>query len=328
MRTAASAGRSSAEASSVIRRSSTPDHRILEQVAFMADFPAYSLSRAAEGMRLWYQDGEDARALAIRPDRTARAVEIQGDPNRAARVFGFGTRAIVLPPPEAMARRPHAILWNRYAGVRPVLFADPWEGLAWAVLAQQVNVGFAASLKRGLAERYGPRPSTGEAAAFPSPARLLRCSVEELRALKLSRQKAETLRELAGLLVGGILDLEAIACISEADASARLQAVKGVGPWTSAYCLARVVGHRDAFPAADIGLRRAWSRLTGRHDLVTADELATEASVWAGWRSTFAFWLWLSNRDPEALGSNDNRAKEARPYLRGGVREGEADGDR
>lgn len=216
-------------------------------------------------------------------------------------MFGFGAPTVHAPPPEAVARAPHAQLWARYAGVRPVLFADPWEGLAWAVLGQQVHVTFAVALKRSLAERYGPRAAKDAPAVFPSPARVARCSVEELRALKLSRRKAATLRELAGLGAGGGLDLDAIRALSEADASARLQAVKGVGPWTSAYCLARVVGHADAFPAADIGLRRAWSRLTDRSDLATAEELAGEAGVWTGWRSAFAFWLWLSNRESPAV---------------------------
>ena len=65
--------------------------------------------------------------------------------------------------------------------------------------------------------------------------------------------------ELARLLAGGELALDGGA--DRAEVQRRLLEIPGVGPWTATYISLRALGDPDAFPAGDLGLRRAAERL-------------------------------------------------------------------
>lgn len=77
-------------------------------------------------------------------------------------------------------------------GVRPLLVADPYEALLFAVIGQQVNVAFARKMKQALIEQYGQRIDIGgrELLLLPEPERIATLDPAELRALQFSRQKA------------------------------------------------------------------------------------------------------------------------------------------
>jgi AraC family transcriptional regulator of adaptative response / DNA-3-methyladenine glycosylase II len=65
--------------------------------------------------------------------------------------------------------------------------------------------------------------------------------------------------------------------------AARLTALPGVGPWTADY-LALRLGEPDAFPAGDLGLRRA---------LATDEKtLRARAEAWRPFRAYAALHLW------------------------------------
>jgi 3-methyladenine DNA glycosylase/8-oxoguanine DNA glycosylase len=73
------------------------------------------------------------------------------------------------------------------------------------------------------------------------------------------------------------------------DLMADICAVPGLGPWTASYIALRL-GEPDAFPAADLGLRRA---VRPEAPLSTA-ELVARAEAWRPWRAQAAVRLWLS----------------------------------
>jgi len=130
---------------------------------------------------------------------------------------------------------------------------------------------------------------------FPGPGDVAGAAVDDLRALQLSRQKAEALLRIASAIESGRWDPEAAVREPSPAASARLQQFRGVGPWTAEYVLLRVAGHPDVLPVGDVGLQRAWARLCGMPGRVSERTLAEAAMAWHGWRSDFAFYLWLDN---------------------------------
>src|SRR5262249_31005014 len=67
------------------------------------------------------------------------------------------------------------------------------------------------------------------------------------------------------------------------ETAARLAELPGVGPWTISYILMRAVRDPDAFPAADLGLRRALEHLGGT---------AGQPDRWRPWRAYAAVHLW------------------------------------
>jgi AraC family transcriptional regulator of adaptative response / DNA-3-methyladenine glycosylase II len=87
-------------------------------------------------------------------------------------------------------------------------------------------------------------------------------------------------------LLGAHINLE--------EAIKRLRAIRGVGEWTAQYIALRQLREPDAFPAADIGLLRAFADDDGRRP--AAEELLAHAEKWRPWRAYAAQHLWTSSR--------------------------------
>jgi DNA-3-methyladenine glycosylase II len=139
----------------------------------------------------------------------------------------------------------------RVAGCRSV-----WEALVTAVLAQQVNLVFAFSIRRDLALAFGRRArADGETyVAFPAPERIARETPAALRRFRLSGAKAATIHRLAAAFAEGALSDDALEALPDEAVIARLTAIKGIGRWTAETTLMRGLGRLDAFPAGDLGI--------------------------------------------------------------------------
>jgi DNA-3-methyladenine glycosylase II len=142
-------------------------------------------------------------------------------------------------------------LTRELAGLRPPLSPDPFETLVSAITAQQVSLHAAFAIRTRFVERFGRRAE--QAYAFPTEQRMRRGTEEELVALGFSRRKAEYV-----LGVGAArLDYGELASLPDEEVKARLTAVRGLGEWTADWYLARHLGRPRAWPAGDLGLRKA-----------------------------------------------------------------------
>jgi len=171
---------------------------------------------------------------------------------------------------------------------------DGFELAARAVLGQQVSVLAARTLAGRLADRLGTRLETAEgppSVLFPGPDEV---ADADLSGLGLTTARQATLRALAAAVAGGTLELDHGADPQET--AARLAELPGVGPWTTSYILMRAVRDPDAFPAADLGLRRALERLGGA---------AGRPDRWRPWRAYAAvhLWTWSAGRPATDGGS-------------------------
>jgi DNA-3-methyladenine glycosylase II len=144
-----------------------------------------------------------------------------------------------------------AELTPRLAGLRPPLNPDPFETLVTAISAQQVSLRAAFAVRNRFIERYGQRGV--HAFAFPKPERLGDVSPDDLLALGFSRRKAEYILGLAERAE----ELEELAALPDDDVKARLVAMRGLGEWTADWFLARHLARPRAWPAGDLGLRKA-----------------------------------------------------------------------
>ena len=156
---------------------------------------------------------------------------------------------------------------RHFRGLRVSGAYDLFEALVTALFSQQVNLAFAYAIRRDLAERYGRRARFAGTTylAFPAPKRVAGARVAELRGLRLSNAKAETLARLAeGFASGKLCDAE-LAALPDEQVIARLVAIKGIGRWTADTALIRGLQRRDAFPAGDLGVVKVLAReLLGR----------------------------------------------------------------
>jgi DNA-3-methyladenine glycosylase II len=150
-----------------------------------------------------------------------------------------------------------ARLETRYRGVRPVLQLDPLAALVRAISAQQVNLRWAAIIRRRLVETFGCPHTLGAHAVFSLEARRLAiANTAELRALQFSTRKAEYLIDLATAVANGALDLTALRDQPDAEVITRLTTLRGLGRWTAEWFLARTLG-RPCVAAGDLGVRKA-----------------------------------------------------------------------
>lgn len=291
------------------------------QLAFLRAHPAYGAVETGGATWLAYQDRGGPRSLGwLEPGRDAQ-IRAVGDPRVAARVLQadldllpFDTLVAGLP-----ASHPVRALHARYRGVRAVLFADPLEGMCWTVLAQQVSVAAAAGIRRRIVDMFGEAVAGSghpPLRSFPSAEVLAGLDTEALRLAGVSRQKAATLLRLARMRLRG-WDVERIRRLPASAALEELDAVPGIGPWSAEYALVRVFGHRDVLPAGDVGLRRAWGRVADLGAAATEEELRRAGDELIGWRSLFAFYLWLENAAPRMGERADSRPRqESRPRHR------------
>jgi DNA-3-methyladenine glycosylase II len=139
----------------------------------------------------------------------------------------------------------------RLAGFRPPLAPDPFESLVTSITAQQVSLHAAFAIRSRLIERFGERGDV--AYAFPTAERLANARDEELLALGFSRRKAEYVIGLAR----AELDLDALALLPDEEVKAAISSVRGLGEWSADWFLARHLARPEAWPAGDLGLRKA-----------------------------------------------------------------------
>jgi DNA-3-methyladenine glycosylase II len=136
-------------------------------------------------------------------------------------------------------------------GFRPPLVPDPFEALVTSITAQQISLRAAFSIRNRLIEAFGERHTV--AYAFPARERLAAARPEEIVAVGFSRRKAEYVIGLAR----AELDLDGLALLPDEEVKAALIAQPGLGDWTADWFLARHLGRPDAWPAGDLGLRKA-----------------------------------------------------------------------
>ena len=190
----------------------------------------------------------------------------------------------------------------RYPGLRPVLIADPFEALIWAVLGQQITIAFARTLKLRLVAIAGRALTIDgvEYPLFPDPATLAALDPDLLRAHQFSRQKAAYVVSLAAAVRDGALDFARVRSLPRDEAIASLTRFHGVGRWTAEYLLMRGLGDRDSIPAADVGLRAVIGRWYGLGRKASEAEVRAYAEAWAGWRGWAAFHWWHALQRREA----------------------------
>ena len=157
-------------------------------------------------------------------------------------------------------------LVERLHGLRPSLAPDPFEALVTSITAQQVSLHAAFAIRNRLIRAFGE--PFEHAWAFPTRERIALADPAELVAVGFSGRKAE----YAVGLARSDLDLDGLAALPDEEVKTALTALPGVGEWTADWFLARHLARPGAWPAGDLGLRKAV-----RHFYGVTDPRALEA---------------------------------------------------
>jgi DNA-3-methyladenine glycosylase II len=144
-----------------------------------------------------------------------------------------------------------ARLVPQLAGFRPPIAPDPFEALVSSITAQQVSLHSAFAVRSRFIDRFGVVAE--RAAAFPSRERVASATEEELTELGFSRRKAEYVLGIAR----ADLDFDELSTLPDDEVKARLTSLRGLGEWSADWFLARHLARPEAWPAGDLGLRKA-----------------------------------------------------------------------
>ncbi|WP_375058189.1 DNA-3-methyladenine glycosylase family protein [Zobellella sp. DQSA1] len=183
-------------------------------------------------------------------------------------------------------------LLARQRGLRVPLTASPFEALVWAVTGQQISVSAAVSIRRRLLLAAGLRHSSG-LLCHPETRQLGELGEERLRRAGFSRAKTATLLALCEQVGSGQLPLEHWQRTLPVDEmTARLGAVRGIGPWTVNYTLLRGFGWLDGSLHGDVAVRRGLQRLLGEPGPLAEAEVRRWLATFSPWRALLAAHLW------------------------------------
>jgi len=183
-------------------------------------------------------------------------------------------------------------------GMRPTLAPGSLEMLVGSLIAQQVNLTFAFTLRARLVRRYGVSIVIGgqTVCAFPEARALAGLRVASLRSMQFSTRKAEYIRDVARAVTAGRLDLTTLATASSPEVIGTLTALRGLGRWTADWYLARCLGRGDACPAGDLAVRKAFDHHYGRGRTLSEEAIRRRASVWGGYQSLAIHYLLVGMR--------------------------------
>jgi AraC family transcriptional regulator of adaptative response / DNA-3-methyladenine glycosylase II len=163
---------------------------------------------------------------------------------------------------------------------------NPFECAVRAILGQQVSVRTERTFLARLVQRTGTgiTPLPGLTHLFPEPNAVL---AADLGGLGFTKSRIAALNGLSAAILDGRLDFSA----SITDIMRSLSDIPGIGQWSTEYIALRALGEPDAFPSADLVLRRTSSRCG---TVISACELEQKAEAWRPWRGYAAVHLWCA----------------------------------
>lgn len=169
---------------------------------------------------------------------------------------------------------------------KPEVQGAVYPYLLRSIVGQQVSIQAAAAIHKRFLGLFADQT--------PVATELLALEVEQLRAVGLSRQKVNYVRNvseffLAHQLIGTDWKVKSDEAIVQ-----ELTQIKGVGQWTVEVMLMFCLNRGDVFPVGDLGIQRTMERL---YNLTSSGktlrtEMTTIAEAWKPYRTLACYYLW------------------------------------
>ncbi|MCL6572590.1 MAG: DNA-3-methyladenine glycosylase [Bacillus sp. (in: Bacteria)] len=184
---------------------------------------------------------------------------------------------------------------EEFYGLRVIGIPNLFEALCWGVLGQQINLGFAYTLKKQFVEKFGQSIEWNghKYWIFPSYERIALLTPVDLADIKMTLKKSEYIIGIAKLMASGELSKEKLVGMENFnEVEKSLIKIRGIGPWTANYVLMRCLRFPTAFPVDDVGLINAIKALTAMDRKPTKEEILVLSIPWKNWEAYATFYLW------------------------------------
>jgi 3-methyladenine DNA glycosylase/8-oxoguanine DNA glycosylase len=162
---------------------------------------------------------------------------------------------------------------------------DLFNALAAAIVYQQLSGKAAATIHgRFTALFREDLPEAGQASGL---------SMEELRGVGLSRNKALAIQDLAGKSLDRSLPtMRSMAGMDDSQVVESLCQVRGIGPWTAQMFLMFNLGRPDVMPATDLGVQKGVQAVYGMPELPPPEDVLQATSHLTPYRSAASWYFW------------------------------------
>ena len=161
--------------------------------------------------------------------------------------------------------------------------ADAFNSLARAIVFQQLAGAAARAIHGRFASLFDGHP-TAEA--------VLKTSIDQLRSVGLSGNKAASMADLALKTTDGTVPLDRLDELSDAEIVARLSTVRGIGRWTAQMFLIFQLQRPDVWPVDDYGIRKGFAAIHGLAAPPTPKALEALGEIYRPYRSVAAWYCW------------------------------------
>lgn len=123
-----------------------------------------------------------------------------------------------------------------------------WDALVAGILGQKVQTTKAVESRRLLSRKFGERaPGPNGGWILPAPETVANLGYADFHQLGVERKRSETLIKVAREMKR----LDNLTDKTPAQVSARIMAIRGIGPWTAGMVTATAMGDPDAVPLGD-----------------------------------------------------------------------------
>jgi DNA-3-methyladenine glycosylase II len=165
-------------------------------------------------------------------------------------------------------------------------FRDPdFETLVKSIVYQQLSGRVAHVIFGRLGQAAGGKIT---------PESILKLRPARMRAVGLSGQKTEYIRDLARHARDGRIRFEELPDLADEEVMARLTAVKGIGVWTVHMFLIFALRRHDVLPTGDLGIRNAIRQAYGLEAPPLPGEIEAMAKRWRPFCTVASWYLWRS----------------------------------
>lgn len=162
----------------------------------------------------------------------------------------------------------------------------PFEALCSAIGHQQLNGTAAMTILGRFKDRFG-------GGRWPKAADVVKKPVSALRTVGLSEAKALAIKDLAQKVLDGTVPTAAeLRRLSDEAIIERITEVRGIGRWTVEMLLMFRLGRLDVLPVDDFGVRKGFSQLYRRPQMVKPKALLQFGERWRPYRSVAAWYMW------------------------------------